>query len=111
MLSYRILKIWGSLQTQRLSLKLLHCPDPQTVDNWFQQQSTCAIPGSVVPSSNANFPLNLVCGGEVTSVPLTDSVDHKQVRNTGGGPLLASHIPMGLQLASLRDEPNIHLCP
>ena len=41
------------------------------------------IPGAVSPSSNANFPMNFVCGGEVTTLPLTDSVNYTQVCGTG----------------------------
>ena len=51
----------------------------QTMDNWFQQQSVCMIPGSISSTSNANFPMNNVCGGAVTTWPLTDSVNFIQV--------------------------------
>ena len=38
------------------------------------------IPGTVSPgTSNANFPMNQVCGGAVTTWPLTDSVSYNQV--------------------------------
>ena len=37
------------------------------------------IPGTVTPGAPANFPMNQVCGGQVTSWPLADSVSFTQV--------------------------------